>query len=193
LADELEAMLAANPGLQALILLRGLIAVDAGRREEARQVLERAAEERYPFPFDRTQAFLLSRCAELAMKLNAGVRFAELYDRLLPYREQFATPGGISSRGSVALVLGRLASRRGRFATAHQHLDAAERAHDRLKAPLFQARTSLARAECLLDEGGRQNARRAMELLDIVLVLAREHGSAAIEREVHALQTRLHT
>ena len=118
---------------------------------------------------------------------------AELYDRLLPYRAQFATPGAISSRGSVELILGRLASRRGRFDTARAHFDAAQRAHDHLGAPLFQARTFLARAESLLGEGGLQNARQATGLLDTALEGARSHGGAAVEREALTLRTRIKT
>ena len=93
----------------------------------------------------------------------------ELYDRLLPYRDQFATPAGLSSRGSVELSLGRLAAALGRPQAADDHLARAALAHDR----------------ALLARGSRADA---AEALDRALRTARRHGSVAIAREAQALR-----
>ena len=184
----LAAVTARSPRLPVLRLAAGFIDAETGRLDRAESILDEAAADGFQFPFDRTLAFSLARCADIALRVHALGIADELYERLLPYRAQFATPAGLSSRGSIELSLGRLASGLQRFAIADDHFDAAERAHERLRAPLLDARTALARGESLLARGGVQDgARRA---LDDALRLARRHGSAAIVREADALSRR---
>ena len=102
-------------------------------------------------------------------------------------RAEFATPAGISSRGSVELNLGRLASALGRHDEAEGHLEAATRAHARFRAPLLEARASLALGEALLARDDPERAPRANAALAGAEALGRKHGSVAIEREVAAL------
>ena len=181
----LEELIAANPKLPVLRLARGFIDAETGHLDRAAVVLRRAADAGFGFPFDRTLAFSLARCADIALRLGAREISTELYDRLLPYRDQFATPAGLSSRGSVELSLGRLAAALGRPQAADDHLARAALAHDRLRAPLLQARTALAQGEALLARGSRADA---AEALDRALRTARRHGSVAIAREAQALR-----
>ncbi len=178
----LEHVIARNPRLPVLRLARGFIDAETGHLDGAAAVLEATAAEGFRFPFDRTLAFSLARCADLALRVGAPGIAEDLYDRLLPYQDQFATPAGISSRGSIALNLGRLAALLGDEAAAGDHLAEARRAHERLKAPLLQARTSLALGEALLRRG-----RSPAEPLAEAVALARRYGSVAIEREAGAL------
>jgi DNA-binding SARP family transcriptional activator len=187
--DEMRELLALvtarSRRLPVLGLAAGFIDAETGRLESARAVLAAAAADGFQFPFDRTLAFSLARCADIALRVGAAELAGELYDRLLPYRDQFATPAGISSRGSIELSLGRLASLLRRPDAADAHLLAAERAHTRLRAPLLDARTALARGTSLLARGAGAGA--AAQPLDRALRLARRHGSAAIAREARAL------
>jgi DNA-binding SARP family transcriptional activator len=185
LRERLAEQIAANPHLPVLRLARGFIDAETGHLDEALTVLRRAAVAGFPFPFDRTLAFSLARCADIALRVRERAIACDLYDRLLPFREQFATPAGLSSRGSVELSLGRLATMLGRFDAAEDHVRGAQRAHEHLGAPLLQARSSLAWGEALLARGSRE---RAHERLDCALRLARAHGSVAIAREAQALR-----
>ena len=187
LIEALERQVALTPGLDLLPLSRGFIYAETGRLDKAAAILADAAKRGFTFAFDRTRAFNLARCADIAVRVNARSAATQLYDRLLPYRAHFVSPAGISSRGSVELNLGRLASMLGQVDAAHQHFAAAQRAHEHFGAPLLQARTSLAWGQSRLEHGGKRQQPRAMQLLASALALARRHGSSAIEREAQAL------
>jgi hypothetical protein len=143
------------------------------------------AAEGFRFAFDRTRAFNLARCADIALRVHAHRHAATLYDRLLPLRRQFATAAGISSRGSVELSLGRLAAELERHDTMQEHFELADRAHERMRAPLLRARTWLAWGEAL----AAVDPPRAADLLGRARAHALEprHRSAAIAREAQAL------
>lgn len=183
--EQLAFLTARNRRMPILHLAHGFIDAETGELDGARAVLDAAADTGFQFPFDRTLAFNLARCADIALRLEAVEPARELYDRLLPYREHVATAAGLSSRGSIELNLGRLASLLGRFSLADRHLARAEQVHARLRAPLLQARTALAHGESLLARGSAPSL--AAGPLDEALRLARRHGSVAIEREVGML------
>jgi DNA-binding SARP family transcriptional activator len=183
LREPLDRHIANNPELRLLRLTRGFIDAETGRPAEAAEVLEQQRADGFGFGFDRTRAFNLARCADIALRLEARPFADDLYRRLLPYRSQFATPAGISSRGSVELNLGRLAALRGSDRRAAEHFAAAEAAHRAFGAPLLLARTLLARGAWLRE----RDAAVAADVLAESLALGRRHGSAAIEREACAL------
>ncbi|HEV7750855.1 MAG TPA: BTAD domain-containing putative transcriptional regulator [Baekduia sp.] len=187
LVESLDRHIASNPQLRLLRLTRGFIDAETGLLDEAAEVLAQQGADGFGFGFDRTRAFNLARCADIALRLEARDVGQDLYDRLLPYRRQFATAAGISSRGSVELNLGRLAGLLGHVDRAVEHFAAAEAAHRALDAPLLLARTFLARGAWLLSLGGRDEAAAASDLLVRSVALARRHGSAAIEREACVL------
>ena len=187
LAEPLARQVAANPELRLLRVTRGFIDAEAGRLQPAAEVLEQQRADGFGFAFDRTRAFNLNRCADIALRVGARDVAAELYPVLLPYRGQFATPAGIATRGSVELNLARLAGLLGDMDRAVDHFAAAEAAHRGLGAPLLLARTHLARAAWLLGLGGADETAAAADLLARGAALAREHGSAAIDREAREL------
>ena len=183
LRQRLTAQAQRNPGLLLLQLTRGFVEAETGHAEEAAAILAGLADAEFPFEFDRTRAFNLARCADIALRIGALDVAATLYERLIPCAEQFATPAGISCRGSVELNLGRLASALKRFAAADAHLERALEAHIRFGAPLLEARARLARAESLLARGDPRLALEAEDALRSAVNLARRHGSVAVERE----------
>ncbi len=177
LIEPLSRQLEHNPGLRLLQLTRGFVLAETGRRNEAAAVLADLAQDGYRFEFDRTRAFNLARCADIALRVGDLDAAPRLYEALLESRRQFATPAGIATRGSIELSLGRLASALGREAAAEAHLQAAMRAHRAFGAPLLEARTHLALGEAL----------RAPQHLREAAALAHRHGSVAIEREATSL------
>ncbi|MGZ4250762.1 MAG: ATP-binding protein, partial [Solirubrobacteraceae bacterium] len=184
LVEPLERQLERNPRLRLLHLTHGYLAAETGRLAEAEAVLADLAADGFTFEFDRTRAFNLARCADIALRIGALDAAPALYEALSPHRAEFATPAGISSRGSVELNLGRLASALGRHDDAERHLEAATRAHAGFRAPLLEARALLAHGEALL---ARDDAKGANEALASAAALAHKHGSTAIEREVTRL------
>ena len=182
-----------NPGLLLLQLTRGFVEAETGRAEEAVAILNALATDDFPFEFDRTRAFNLARCADVALRVGALDLASTLYERLLPHAEQFATPAGISCRGSVELSLGRLASALKRLAAADAHLERALEAHLRFGAPLLAARTRLAVGESLIARDDPGRALEAENSLRLAADIARRYGSVAIEREAvaHLDQLRL--
>jgi tetratricopeptide (TPR) repeat protein len=175
------------PHLPILQLAPAFIAAETGRPEEAKPILDRFAAAGFAFPYDRTRAFDLARCADIALRVGALDHAETLYDLLWPRRGRFATVSAISSRGSVHLVLGRLAGALGRGKAVEDHFTAAEDAHSRLGAPRMLARTHLAWGEALL----QSDPSRARGLLRKAESLAREHGGDAVVREAESLLRRV--
>jgi DNA-binding SARP family transcriptional activator len=178
-----------NPSLRVLQLARGFVDAERGHLTEAAAVLAELAREGYAFAFDRTRAFNLARSADIALRVGDLDSVPRLYEALIAHRTQFATPAGVSSRGSIELNLGRLASALGRYEAADGHLEAALHAHSRFAAPLLEARAHLAVGESLVARNDPAHASRAIEALNAAAALAREHGSTAIGREATALLT----
>jgi DNA-binding SARP family transcriptional activator len=187
LLDRLADQLKRTPGLPVLHLARGFIDAEAGRVADAATSLERLVGDPLTFKFERTRAFNLARCADIALRVGALDIAERLYLDLLPYRTQFATTAGISTRGTIELNLGRLSTALGRHEAADEHLEVAARAHERFGAPLLEARTALAVGQSLLARGVESSAAPASDALTAAATVARKHGSVAIEREATRL------
>ena len=110
-----------------------------------------------------------------------------LLDLLLPYRHHLVGMA-ITWSGSVSHYLGLLAATMARFADADSYFSDASTIHTRLDAPIWLARTRLAWARMLNTRGEPGDAERARELLDLVLISARELGLANIERRAVELR-----
>ena len=102
--ERLEIMIAANPAMPVLRLARGFIDAETGQLDRAERLLDRVATGGFRFPFDRTLAFNLARCADIAIRVERLDLGAELYRKLLPFHREFATPAGLASRGSIELT-----------------------------------------------------------------------------------------
>jgi hypothetical protein len=175
LAGEAARLAAEHPYLPLLRLGPPAIAAETGHLEEAAARFREIVADGYNFPYVQTRAACFARCADIALRLGDQGRYQELYEALLPYMDQFATPAGISTHGSVRLSLGRLASALGWEGKAADHFAAARAAHTRLDAPLLLARTDLAEGEALLE---RQPA-KALGLLAAARDRAALHGGRA--------------
>ncbi|RMI36207.1 hypothetical protein, partial [Actinomadura harenae] len=106
-----------------------LAAVESGRPDLARDLLGRWGSD---VPDNWVADFLLPVWGLVAARLGAPDPRV-LYDRLLPYAEQFVTAGmGTACWGSTHLVLAELARRLGDEQTAQAHARASLRTHERL-------------------------------------------------------------
>ncbi len=145
----------------------------AGRRDEARQELERLTADRLErVPRDFTWVCNLAMLSLTAAALDDRCAAALLYDLLLPYRSYCVriTRIGIGAMGAVAHYLGLLAATLGEWALAAEHLERAVHLNLRIGAPGFTAnsRHELARAARALGRTARaaEEAERAQVAAD---------------------------
>ena len=186
LTEEAERLARMHPYLPLLQLARTFIAAEMGQHEKAAGGFAETIQNGYHFDYPQTRAACLARCAEIALRLGERSQYSGLYELLQPYGNQFATPAGITSRGSIHLTLARLASALGEDRDGEEHFHAAEAAHDRLRARLMQARTDLARGEALL----LRQPDRAVELLSRAHDRAAYHDGMATVNDAQTLLER---
>ena len=108
---------------------------------------------------------------------------AILYPLVAPYADHiiaFTAPQPVACHGSASFYVGLLATVTSRWAEAADHFEAAIRAHDRLGARPFLARTRYEYARMLLSRGRPDDETRAFELLDRAHAAARTLGMAAV-------------
>ena len=142
-----------------------------GRRDEARELFERVADDDFADTGDNTNAMvLLYLAAILARGLGDARRAALLYEILHPYAaRQLALPLTISCYGSAARPLGMLAAAMGDWARAETHFEAALTFDARLDAPPWLAQSQLEYALMLRDRAQPGDASRAAELVNAAL------------------------
>jgi class 3 adenylate cyclase len=111
------------------------------------------------------------------------------YDQMLPYAERnVVVGGGWSCEGSASLYLGYLARFLDRFERAEEHFRTALRMNESIDARPFVAESKVGYAELIAERDGAAGERRASELLDSGLEMAREIGMAALVERAFALK-----
>ena len=175
------------PQLRAFYVARAFVAAERGQHAKAAASLEHLGAKGFGFKFNQTRALNLALCADIALRVGTLDLADKLYPLLLGQRPLFATGAGATTRGSVELNLGRLASALGRHTTADAHFRAAMSAHARFGAPLLTARSHLAIGESLLTRGNPAKWAEARQAIRTAAKLGHEHGSRAIEREARTL------
>jgi DNA-binding winged helix-turn-helix (wHTH) protein len=145
----------------------------AGLRDEARAMLEvvpvKALAE---LPCDAHYLGTLGHLARSALLLGARDYMAALYPLLARFPDAFAAHISILCEGSLAELLGALASALGRRAEAIAHLEHGIHLSDQAQLPMCAAGARLELARCLFSDAGNTRASR-------VKALAREAQSAA--------------
>jgi class 3 adenylate cyclase len=116
------------------------------------------------FPFDATWLNAMTMWSDCAADLGHVEAAADLYDRLLPYRNKFVFLTA-NDNGFVARPLGRLATLLGRQDEAEHHLRFALEEHRRIDAPYWIARTQLDYADLLGQRGRMNDTALARELI----------------------------
>src|SRR5438132_2440636 len=91
--------------------------------------------------------------AEAAIACRNPKSAGPLFDRLVPWSNQFATTGGGSAQGPVCLYLGGLATVLGRYNEADIYFTQSAAMSDRMGAKFFAARTNLLWGEMLAERG----------------------------------------
>jgi class 3 adenylate cyclase len=167
----------------------GMIRLEAGDREPAAEALDDFAAAGFAHP-RHSLAWLMFvvECAWCAARLGRKDCVPPLRAALEPYAGQIqigAFAGWIG--GSVSLYLAMLAAAAGDYSQAEAEFAAAAATHDRIRAPIWLARTRLEWARMLLARAGGDDLEQANQLLLEALETARKFGLARLEQDATEL------
>jgi class 3 adenylate cyclase/tetratricopeptide (TPR) repeat protein len=155
--------------------------IESGREDEARELA--LAEDLQSIPLEQAWSTAMILWAMVCSRLAIVDRAGELYELLAPYSDQLAaTPPSVY--GSIAWALGTLASTLERYEQAEEHFAAAAEIEQRLRAPLFLARTHASWAGALIARGRPEDRDRAQKMLGQAQEVAERLGAGGITREV---------
>jgi tetratricopeptide (TPR) repeat protein len=164
---------------------------ELGDSDGAHRGLRSLAEQLPQRPRDGIWLPAVALASVLSVNLNEPGAADSLYQVLGPYAGHivaFTAPQPVVCLGSASLYLGLLATVTSRWAEAADHFEAAIRAHDRLGARPFLARTRYHYARMLLARGQAADRSRALELLDRALATADTLGMVTVAEGIRALQ-----
>ena len=181
---------AGGPGFVRAIYARVLY--EDGERDAAARILDQLAAADFIHP-RHTLGWLvfMVECSWLTTRLGRRDCVAPLRTAMAPYADQLmigAFAGWIG--GSVSLHLANLAATAGDYAQADAEFAAAAATHDRIRAPIWLARTRVEWARMLLARAERNDVERAHALLRQALETAPQYGLAKLEREATELLAR---
>jgi tetratricopeptide (TPR) repeat protein len=167
------------------------ILAESGRLDEARERLEAAAASGYPSPTpDVTMLIRHVQVAQVVFVLDDSERAEVLYDRLLPYADQWATHGvGGGTQGSVHRHLGLLATTLHRYDDAERHFTAALELHERNGARTWVAHTLHGHALMLKRRDAPGDATRASAMIERAAEIARTLGMTVLIDSLEARAT----
>jgi hypothetical protein len=179
-----------NPLLQ---IFRATLAFAKGlddARDEVRQLLDAEVAQDFPVLADPT--WLVAEVLWAGAAARAGHRPAStiLYQRLLPWHDQFATTQ-VTANGAVAHYLGLLAHALHRHQEADRWFGHALAFHEAMEAPFFVASTQSAWAHLLVQRDELGDRDRARALLAAALSVAVERGFGAVERDARSVLARV--
>jgi hypothetical protein len=183
-ADEFPVMAALRCGL-------ALLLAELGRLGEAQVVFEELAGHGFAdIPRDATWLLSVAMLTEACAILGDKPRAALLYNLLRPYPERWATVVD-TSFGSVARLLGLLASVLGRHDDAERHFAAATAEHRRSATLPWLARTHADHAAELIQRGRASDNDRAARLISQARAIAADLGMDHLLHRLDTLETRL--
>jgi tetratricopeptide (TPR) repeat protein len=177
-----------NPGIPGLRATLALALTELDREAEARSLLLEEVETGFAgVPYDQFLIVTLMQWTLVAGALHAEHAAETLYELLAPWETQVAFTGA-HVFGAVAHGLALAASTLRRFDDAERHFDHAASVYDDLDAPIWGARSMLARARMLLGRGDASDRERARVLVDRAAHVAAQFGCAEIERRAATLR-----
>ncbi len=133
-------------------------------------------------PYDGYWLTVMALVADTAARVAAGDTVGDVYDLLLPWRDQIVV-SPTTCLGTVAHYIGMLATRLGRPRDADDAFAQAAETHERLNAPVWTARTRLEWARSLI----RRAPSRGRVQLTLAMNLAHALGAQNIVAEAATL------
>lgn len=184
---ELEALLVAltdqNPGVVNWRAVLSAVLVQAGKLSDAANLAGEMASDLSAIPRDwwwkATMNILAETCADTANEAAAPA----LYEALVPFRSANATNTTLISYGSMARVVGRLATLLERYDEAEQHFEEALASNERQGFHAWTAFTRLNYGDMLLRRNAPGDRERAVALLRQAHDFAKKSGMGKVERD----------
>jgi tetratricopeptide (TPR) repeat protein len=179
-----------NPGDRTWRPGLALIASDLGFEAAARKAFDdMAAMDGFALPDDAKRGLTLSYLAEVCARLGDAARAEQLYEQLLPYRDNMIlAPVATVCCGAAARFLGMLAGVRRDWARVEEHFEAALDLDERMHAWPWLAHTQHEFAALLLRRGRAEDRRRADLLLSSAAETAVRLGMPTLQTQISALQ-----
>ena len=177
------------PALLAWRAALGLLLVELGRADEARDEFETLAAGGFDdLPRDANWLIAVTLLAEVCGALGDGARAESLYRLLEPYAGRNVVVGRAATcNGAAARLLGILAAAMRSWETAELHFTSALEMHERMGARPWVARTQLAYADMLLARRQRGDRARARELLGDAVLIADALGMPVVAARAREL------
>jgi class 3 adenylate cyclase/tetratricopeptide (TPR) repeat protein len=171
-----------RPGLPLFTATLATAYADAGRIDDARDLLEKFAGAGFELPMDLL--WLLGMFAYAAAAIECGDRrYAEpLHECLLPLTDQFTTAGGSTAQGPLSYYLGGLSAVLGQFDEADARFAQSASLAERMGARYFAVRTDVEWGKMLVRRGAPGDAEKAIGLLGDAQAKAAAHGYRTLER-----------
>jgi tetratricopeptide (TPR) repeat protein len=176
------------PGRPMFRCILAVLYIEAGRRTEARVILDELAEDDFAaLPLSNEWLLSMSMLAEVVGALGDAGRAATLYGLLVPYATRNGATADYISTGSVARDLGILAAARGRWEEGERWFDQGLEANRRMGALPLVASTLHELASMLLARGDPGDAEASARLLAEGRDLAHTLGMTPLRARIEAL------
>jgi class 3 adenylate cyclase/tetratricopeptide (TPR) repeat protein len=179
-----------NPGLPAFRAALVLAMSHETGDHHVSQLLDVEVANDFPMSDDGQWLAAHVNWADAAARCGHRPAATTLYQRLLPWRAQFATTH-ITVSGSVAHYLGRLAHALGRHDEANLWFAEALACHQGMEAQYLVAFTQSAWAALLADRNQSGDTQLARALLDAASPVASQRGYGYVERDAQSLLERI--
>jgi tetratricopeptide (TPR) repeat protein len=148
-----------------------------------------AAGTEFALPADAKRGLTLSYLAEVCARLGDAQRAEQLYELLLPYRDNtILAPVATVCCGAAARYLGMLARAIRNWAAAEEHFEAALVLDERMQAWPWLAHTQHEFATLLLHRDKAGDQPRANMLLAGAVEIAERLGMPALLKNIEALR-----
>jgi hypothetical protein len=178
---------AENPGIPGFRAAHGHCLAEAGREQEARQLLDAEAAAGFEHPNDLILQTYLILWSEVAGGLGHEEAAHLLLPRLTPHIDRISH-NGTSAHGAFAHSAGVLAATIGDLDAAASYLGVAVRLHEHLGAPFFTARSKLELGRALRRRAGSGDRVQSTILLGEALDLAERHACRYVATRARAEQ-----
>lgn len=163
-----------------------------GREREARAIFEALAANGFEnLARNDEWLFAMSVLSEVASRLGDAERAATLYDLLSPYSSRVAVSPPDVCLGSVALLLGKMATLLGRLDAAERHCEHAVQLNSRMGGRPWVARSEQAYARMLLKRSGPGDKERAEALVLDASQICKELRMSGLDSELSQLATEM--